>query len=82
MEVAERTDSGRLFKVEGAQGRNLLVPAWVLTLGTHGVFALSDLNEWEGASGVKMNRPYFTNSFVGQQTDLSSSLNCTGNRLS
>ena len=33
-EVAERTDSGRLFQIDGVQEQNALAPTFVLTLVT------------------------------------------------
>ena len=43
--VAGRTDSGRLFKREGAQELNALAPVLVLILGMDRVIPLFDLSE-------------------------------------
>ena len=50
-EVDEQTDSGKLFRREGAQELNDLFPSLVLTLGTDKVILLFDLSECDG-SGV------------------------------
>ena len=47
-EVAERTDSGRLFQREGAQELKALAPVLVLILGTNRVIPLFDLSERDG----------------------------------
>ena len=47
-EVAEWTDSGRLFQREGAQDLNALALAFVLILGTDRVIPLFDLSERDG----------------------------------
>ena len=44
-EVAERTDSGRLFQREGAHALKALAPVLVLILGTDRVIPLLDLSE-------------------------------------
>ena len=44
-EVAERTDSGRLFQREGAHELKALAPVLVLILGTNRVIPLFDLSE-------------------------------------
>ena len=48
IKVAERTDSGKLFRREGAQELKDLFPALVLTLGTDKVMPLFDLSERDG----------------------------------
>ena len=72
IELAERTDSGRLFQTDGAQEWKALAPALVLTLGTDKLLSLFDLSEWDGidAARMKINRLFFTQGFVGQQIDL------------
>ena len=47
-EVAERTDSGRLFQREGTQELKALPPVLVLILGTDRVIPLFDLSERDG----------------------------------
>ena len=47
-EVAERTDSGRLFQREGAHELKALAPVLVLILGTNRVIPLCDLSERDG----------------------------------
>ena len=47
-EVAERTDSGRLFQREGAQELKALAPVLVLILGMDRVIPLFDLSERDG----------------------------------
>ena len=47
-EVAERTDSGRLFQREGAHELKALAPVLVLILGTDRVIPLFDLSERDG----------------------------------
>ena len=47
-EVAERTDSGRLFQREGAQELKALAPVLVLIPGTDRVTPLFDLSERDG----------------------------------
>ena len=44
-EVAERTDSGRLFQTEEDQDLNALALAMVLILGTNRMIPLLDLRE-------------------------------------
>ena len=44
-ELAERTDSGRLFQRDGAQERKALAPVLVLILGTDKLLSLFDLSE-------------------------------------
>ena len=44
-EVAERTDSGRLFQRERAQDPKVLLPVLDLILGINRVMPLYDLNE-------------------------------------
>ena len=44
-ELAEQTDSGRLFKGTGAQEWKALAPVLVLTLGTDKLLSLFDLSE-------------------------------------
>ena len=72
-EMAERTDSRRLFQGDEAQEWKALAPVLVFTLGTDRLILLFDLSEWDGSDvarhGVKINRLYFTQGFVGQQTD-------------
>ena len=47
-EVAERTDSGRLFQREWAQELKALAPVLVLIVGTDRVIPLFDLSENDG----------------------------------
>ena len=47
-EVAERTDSGRLFQREGAHELKALAPMLVLILGTDRVISLFYLREGDG----------------------------------
>ena len=47
-EVAERSDSGRLFQREGAQELQALAPVMVMILGTDRVIPLFDLSERAG----------------------------------
>ena len=47
-EVAERTDSRRLFQREGAQELKALAPVLVLILGMDRVIPLFDLSERDG----------------------------------
>ena len=47
-EVAEQTDSGRLFQREGSQELKALAPVLVLILGTDRVIPLFDLSECDG----------------------------------
>ena len=44
-EMAEWTDSGRLFQSDGAQERNALTPSLVLALGTDRLLSLFDVSE-------------------------------------
>ena len=44
-ELAERTDSGRLFQRDGAQEWKALTPVLVLILGTDKLLSLFDLSE-------------------------------------
>ena len=72
-EMVEQTDSGRLFQRDGAQERQALAPALVLTLATDKLLSLFDLSEWDksnGTHGVEINRLFFMQGFVGQQIDL------------
>ena len=73
-EMAEQTGSERLFPRDGAQEWKALAPVLVLTLGTDKLLSLFDLSEQEGSRcgkhGVKINRLFFTQGFVGQQIDL------------
>ena len=72
-EVAEWTDSGRLFQREGAQELTALAPVLVLILGTDRVIPQFDLSERDGRSGnqgSKVNRLFLMKRFVGQQADL------------
>ena len=55
-EVAERTDSGRLFQREGAQELNALAPVLVLILGADKVIPLFDLSECDGREVVSKER--------------------------
>ena len=62
-EVAERTNSGRLFQREGAQELKALVPVLVLILGTDRVIPLFDLSErdeekWQSRSEGKQVVPH------------------------
>ena len=47
-EVAERTDSGRLFQREGVHELNALAPVLILILGMNRVIPLFDLSEGDG----------------------------------
>ena len=47
-EVAERTDTGRLFQREGAHELKALAPVLVLILGMDRVIPLFDLSERDG----------------------------------
>ena len=51
-ELAERTDSGRLFQREGAQELDALAPVLVLILGMDRVIPLFDLSERDGREVV------------------------------
>ena len=53
-EVAERTDSGRLFQGDGVQECKALEPVLVLALGTDQLLSLFDLSEWEGSEVASM----------------------------
>ena len=53
-ELAERTDSGRLFQRDGSQERKALAPVLVLTLGTDKLLSLFDLSEREGIDAASM----------------------------
>ena len=53
-ELAERTDSSRLFQRDGAQQRKALGPVLVLTLGTDKLLSLFNLGEWEGIDAASM----------------------------
>ena len=53
-EMAERTDSVRLFQRDGAQEWKVLAPVLVLTLGTDKLLSLLDLREWEGVDVASM----------------------------
>ena len=72
-EMAERTDSGRLFQRDGAQEWKALAPVLVLTLGTDKtiiiVWSQWTGRNWCGKHGVKINWLFFTQGFVGQQVD-------------
>ena len=46
-EMAERTDSGRLFQRDGTQEWKALAPVLVLTLGTDKLLSLFDISERE-----------------------------------
>ena len=74
----------RLFQRDRVQEWKALVPELVLTLGTNRLIPLFDLSEWDASDGdkhgVKINRPFFTKSFVGWQLILNSTLNFTGNQ--
>ena len=48
IEVAERTDSGRLFQIEGAHELKALAPVLVLILEMDRVIAPFDLSERDG----------------------------------
>ena len=73
-EMAEQTDSRRLFQRDGAQEWKALAPVLVLTLGTDRLLSLFDLGErdWSDAAkhGVTINRLFSTQGFVGQLIDL------------
>ena len=53
-ELAERTDSGRLFQSDRAQEWKALAPVLDLTLGTDKLLSLFDLSEWEGIDAASM----------------------------
>ena len=53
-EIAEWTDSGRLFKRDGAQELKALAPVLVLTLGTDKLLSLFNLIEREGIDAASM----------------------------
>ena len=53
-ELAERTESGRLFQRDGAQEWKTLAPVLVLTLGTDKLLSSFDLSEWEGIDAASM----------------------------
>ena len=53
-EMAERTNSGRLFQRDGAQEWKVLAPLLVLTLGTNKLLLLFDLSEREGVNAANM----------------------------
>ena len=55
-EVAERTDSGRLFQREGAHELKALAPVLVLILGMDRVIPLFDLSERDGREGAIKER--------------------------
>ena len=53
-EIAERTDSGRLFQRDGVQEWKALAPVLVLTLGTDRLWTLFDLRERDESDVVSM----------------------------
>ena len=53
-ELAERTDSGRLFQRDGAQEWKALAPVLVLTLGTDKPLSFFDISEQEGIDMASM----------------------------
>ena len=53
-ELAERTDSGRLFQRDGAQEWKTLAPILVLTLVTDKLLSLCDVSEKEGINAASM----------------------------
>ena len=53
-EMAEWTDSGRLFQRDSAQERKALAPELVSTLGTDKLLSLFDLSEREGSDAASM----------------------------
>ena len=53
-ELAERTDSGRLFQRDGVQEWKALAPVLVLTLGTDKLLSLFDISEREGIDAASM----------------------------
>ena len=55
-EMAERTDSRRLFQRDGAQEWKALVPVLILTLGAGGLISLLYLNESDGRDAASMKR--------------------------
>ena len=72
--MAEWTDSRGLFQRNRAQEWKALSPVSVLSLGTSN----SVWSHWTGRNrcgkhGVKINRLFFTQGFVGQQIDLKKS---------
>ena len=73
-EMAERTDSGRLFQRDGAQEWTALAPVLVLTPRDWQTIIIV-WSQWMGRNrcgkhGVKINRLFFPQGFVGQQIDL------------
>ena len=52
-EVAERTNSRKLFQRERAQKWTVLAPVLVLNLGTDRLIPLFDLGDWDGSDGAK-----------------------------
>ena len=53
-EMAERTDSGRLFQRDKVQELKALAPVLVLTLGTDRLVSLLNLSEWDGSDATRM----------------------------
>ena len=53
-EMAEWTDSGRLFQRDGAQEWKALAPVLVLTLGADKLLSLFDLTEQERSDAASM----------------------------
>ena len=54
--MAEHTDSGRSFQIEGAQELKALAPVMVLILGMDRMIPLFDLNERDGREVVIKER--------------------------
>ena len=71
-EVAERTDSGRLFQREGVQELKALASMLILILLTDRVIPLIDPSERDGSGnqGANVNRLILMKSLVGQHTYL------------
>ena len=51
-EVAERTDSGKLFQRDGEQECKALAPVLVLTPATDRLLSLFHLSEWDGTDAA------------------------------
>ena len=57
-EVAERTDSGRLYQREGTQELKAFVPVLAFIIGTDAVIFLFDLSEHDGREVAIKERRY------------------------
>ena len=72
-EMAEWTDSGRLFQRGVTWVKRSCTCVGLLTLGSDRLIPLIDLwtgSEWWGKHTVKINRLFFMKHLAGQQTDL------------